>query len=147
MREENMFVRKSKISHLIKKEKAKERDKCRTIAEAELKETLKQLKKEYNQQMKELTKNHKSELKEKEKEVSQLKQEIEKNYYKYQQLRRREKELDNLSADLENMLNSMGIKIQESIQPFYRTRAKIETTKRSSDKKHTKVQSIFRAVQ
>lgn len=140
-----MFIRKSKISHLIKKERSKERSMCETKAAKELKKALANLEKKYSLEIKNISKDHKTEILNKNKEIVKLKSEINKHYTKYQEIRRRETELEMLTADFEDTLGAMGIKIHESIQPFFRNRAKIESAKRKSDKKHEKVQSIFRA--
>ncbi len=74
-----------------------------------------------------------------------MKEEIDRNYATYQAIRKREVELYQLSAEIETVVETMVIKVQESLQPFYRTRAKIETVKRKSGSRHEKVESIFRS--
>ncbi len=140
-----MFIRKSKISHLIQKERAKEKTICEKVALKNLQQAIQELENKHYNEVKNINKIHKNDLSNKNKEINNLQNEINKHYTVYQQLRRREKELDMLTADFEDMVDSMGIKIQESVQPFYRTRAKIENTKRKSNRKHVKVESIFRA--
>ncbi len=107
------------------------------------------LKKELNEKHDRILKRTISESKEiiesKEREIKRLQQELDRNYYKYMELRQREKHIDQLSDEIDEVVNDMVVKVQESIQPFYRTRAKVITTKKRSDKKHTKVESIFRA--
>ncbi|HRX15579.1 MAG: hypothetical protein JXK07_04845 [Spirochaetes bacterium] len=141
-----MFIRKSKIDMIIQKEKRKEF--LRSSAEFEKlhKKTVAELAQKQESEIKDITKYYEKELKRKQQEILQLRQEISKNHDLYQKIRQRELELDNLSASFDTVLNEMNIKVQESIQPFYRMRAKIETTKRISDKRDNKVQSIFQAM-
>ena len=141
-----MFVRKSQISGLVRKEKQRERKRCERENQLKLKNLREQLENENRQTVKSIRGELKDALKEKEKEIKLLKGEIERHYSLYQDIRRREVHLDQLSADLEDVVNSMVIKVQESLQPFYRSRAKIETMKRRSDRKNEKVESIFSAV-
>ncbi len=141
-----MLVRKSKLSTLIRKERTKERKLCKQESDRVLKEHVLELKTDYELKIHELKKDFKNELKIKDTEIALLKNEIAKNHRDYQNLRQRETDLDNMSAELEQIIETMNIKIQESMQPFYRSRARLAETKRTSDKKHTKVDSIFRAV-
>ncbi len=140
-----MFVRKSKISHLIKKEKQK----VRTFCDKYYGKKMESLKKELNEKHDRILKRTISESKEiiecKEREIKRLQQELDRNYREYMELRQREKHIDKLSDEIDEVVNDMVLKVQESIQPFYRTRAKVVTTKKRSDKKHDKVESIFRA--
>ncbi|MBN1499477.1 MAG: hypothetical protein JW982_04955 [Spirochaetes bacterium] len=142
-----MFVRKTKLSSLIKKERTKERKLCKEQFSRDIKTCLSELKEDYEQKIKILKKDFNDELRKKDKEISVLKSEIANNHRDYQNLRQRETDLDNMSAELEQIIETMNIKIQESMQPFYRTRAILAGTKRKSDKKHSKVETIFRAVQ
>lgn len=141
-----MFVRKSQISNLVKREKQRERQIC----EREYHEKIKKLRNHLENENRKIISNIKDEFKqtllEKEREIKSLKSEIDKNYSLYQEIRRREVHLDQLSSDLEDVTNLMVIKVQESLQPFYRSRAKIETFKRKSDRRNEKVESIFKAV-
>ena len=140
-----MFVRKSSISNVIKKEKQK----VKTFCDKYYGKKIESLKKELNEKHDRILKRAISESKEiiesKEREIKRLQQELDRNYYKYMELRQREKNIDKLSDEIDEVVNDMVVKVQESIQPFYRTRAKVVTTKRRSDKKHNKVESIFRA--
>lgn len=142
-----MIVRKSKISNLIKKERAKERKICQKETEKQLKDLSEELHEYYKTQMKQTSKDHRFEIRQKNNEIKKLKAEIENNHKQYQRIRLREQDLDNMSAELESVIETVSVKMQESIQPFYRTRAKVETAKRKSDKSHNKVENIFKAVQ
>jgi predicted RNase H-like nuclease (RuvC/YqgF family) len=140
-----MFVKKSKISNVIKKEKQK----VRTFCDKYYGKKLESLKKDLNEKHQKVLARTISESKEiienKEREIKRLQQELDRNYQKYMELRQREKHIDKLSDEIDEVVNDMVIKVQESIQPFYRTRAKVITTKKRSDRKHDKVESIFRA--
>lgn len=142
-----MLVRKSKLSNLIKKERAKERKICKEEAEKRIKEISDEIHEEYKKKMKKSQKDYRFELRQKNNEIKKLRTEIENSHKRYQQLRSREQELDDLAAEFESVIESVSIKMHESIQPFYRTKAKVEGTKRGSDKSHTKVERLFKAVE
>ncbi|HOO71392.1 MAG TPA: hypothetical protein PK926_06490 [Spirochaetota bacterium] len=141
-----MFVRKSQISHLIRKEKNRERKKC----EIESLEKIKKIRNAVETEKKKMEQELRGELnhaiQEKDREIKILKREIERNYLLYQDIRKREMFLNELTAEIENVVELMVVKVQESLQPFYRTRAKIDSIKRKSDRKHEKVENILTAV-
>ena len=139
-----MLIMKSKISSVIKKERAKERAECLKKSQEELKKKTSALVKSYEEKIKLLNKNFALTLKEKSKEVDHLKSEIDKKHKEYQALRLREKNLDDLSAEFQHLIEEFGIRVQEAIQPFYRSQAKISLMKRRSDKEHEKMNKIFR---
>ncbi|MCP4137840.1 MAG: hypothetical protein GY754_43160 [bacterium] len=141
-----MLIRKSRISQLIKKEREKERRKCEKENTRKMHKVIRELESEYSSAVKMIKKEHDGVLTERDRTIMMLKRNIEKNYDKYQVIRQREKHLDQLSNELEDTVESMVIKVQESVQPFYRTRGKVQSSKRRSDKKHEKVESIFYAV-
>ncbi|MDA3900354.1 MAG: hypothetical protein PF637_07525 [Spirochaetes bacterium] len=141
-----MFIRKSKIEMLIQKERQKEFARSTAEYDKMLKKTASELTQKHETDLKEIKRLYDKDIKSKQQEIIQLRQELSKNHELYQRIRQRELELDNLSASFDTVLNEMNIKVQESIQPFYRIRAKIETTKRISDKRDNKVQSIFQAM-
>ena len=140
-----MFVRKNKIAQLLKKEKQKERRLCQKENDQRFNETIKMLKQQHDSEMRELKQSLTQQLKGQERENKRLKEEIDRNYATYQLIRKREAELYQLSAEIETVVDTMVIKVQESLQPFYRTRAKIESVKRRSGNRHEKVESIFRS--
>jgi hypothetical protein len=141
-----MLVRKSRISHLILKEKSRERRRC----EQQSQELIARIKEKSRADREKLEKEFQSELKrleqEKNREIRSLKRELERNYALYQEIRKREMHLNDLTGEIENVVELMVVKVQESLQPFYRTRSKIETIKRQSDRRHEKVESILTAV-
>ena len=141
-----MFVRKSKISQLIKKEKENERKKCEKENNLKFVNAVKNLEEEHDKICKVLKKEHKQVVLKHERKILNLQREIESNYLIYRELRKREKSLDLLSSEIEDVTEVMMLKVQESLQPFFRARAKVEITKRKADKRHEKVESIFRAV-
>lgn len=142
-----MLVRKSQLNNIIKKERAKERKICKNEFQKNLKESLLEQKGSYEEEIKTNKKDYEFELKKQNKEIKNLRNEIERNHKDYQDLRKREIELDNVSHEVESVLESISIKLNESIQPFYRTRSKLDRIKRKSDRKSTKVENIFRSAQ
>ncbi len=141
-----MLVRKSQISSVIKKEKKKVLVKCEKESSQNLQKLKKNLETEHNTKLRELRTRHKQLILQKDNEINRLRKEIEKHHSLYMDLRQREKQLDELTIEVDSIIESMVVKVQESLQPFYRVRAKVEATKRKSDKKHEKVESIFSAV-
>ncbi len=141
-----MIVRKSKISQLIKKERQKERKLCQRESDERIRDLKQQITDKYTEEIRSIRLEYRREVKTLEKENQTLKREIDRNFSIYQKVRRREEHLEQLSSEFEDIVDVMNIKVQESLQPFYRTRAKIENSKRRSDKKHEKVESIFRAM-
>jgi len=141
-----MLVRKSKISQLIKKERQKERSICQKENDLIIINQKKELTEEHASILRETKKKFRQQLNEKERENLRLKKEIDKNYSLYQDIRQKEKHIDGLSDEIEDVVDAMVVRVQESLQPFYRTRSKIESSKRRSDRKNEKVESIFRAI-
>jgi len=140
-----MYIRKSMISKLILKEKQKVKISCEKQASIKIKKLQTQIITEYEDRIKELSEINYLLIKKKDREIKKLNKEIEQNRNHYISVRQRENSVDELSDEIEYVVNNMVLKVQETLQPFYRTRAKIEATKRASDKKHNKVESIFRA--
>jgi hypothetical protein len=143
---EKMLIFKSSISSIIKKERAKERSECQNAHSLVLKKTVSDLTRSYELKMKQMTKDHLIEIKNKDREINALKNELNKNHNAYQELRRREKELDNLTSEFEEVLELLTVKVHEAIQPYYRMRAKIQAVKRSSDRKNEKTEGILRQI-
>ncbi len=141
-----MYIKKSKISQLIKREREKERLNSKKECNREIKNLKKELESKHAEIVKELKAKHKEIRLMQTKEIRMLRNEIEKNHSKYMELRLREKNLNDLSAEMEAELNKMATRVHESMQPFYRTMSKVETTKRKSDRKHEKVERIFSVV-
>jgi len=141
-----MIVRKSRISQLIKKERTRERKLCQKETNMRLQDLKEQLVDQYTLEMRAMRKEYRQQVKNLEKENHTLKRELDRNFAVYQRVRSREEHLEQLSSEFEDIVDVMNVRVQESLQPFYRTRAKIENTKRKSDKKHEKVESIFRAI-
>jgi len=160
-----MFILKRKIAQVIKKERKEERDicekesrnnikaltlsmtrdhtdeKCRLIKQHTTE--LEQLKAAYEKSVKEIKTDHKKQVQKLITENKKLGREIEKNYETYKVIRTREKHLDHLTAEFEGEINKMISRVHESIQPFYRTAYKVESTKRKSDKTHRKVETVL----
>lgn len=141
-----MFVRKNKITRLIKKEKERERLRCEKESARQIKNLKSELENKHAVIVKELNAGHKKTVLELGNEIRRLKSEIDRNYSTYMDIRIREKAIKQLTAEMEAEVNRMVTKIHESIQPFYRTMSKVESTGRKSDKKHDKVERIFHVV-
>ena len=141
-----MFIKKKNISTLLKKERQKEKKLSEKYYTQKYKKEMKKIIEAHERELKEIIQESNEQLRQKNWEIQLLKNEIEKNHSKYIEIRQKEKHVDLLSREIDDVVNDMIIKVQESVQPFYRTRAKVERTKRKSDKSHNKVQSIFEAV-
>ncbi|MDY6935685.1 MAG: hypothetical protein SVZ03_15875 [Spirochaetota bacterium] len=141
-----MFIRKSTISKLIKREREKERLRCEKEYNQKIHHLRKEFEKSHAETMKKMKKHHEHHSIQLNNKIQMLKKEIERNHAKYQEIRMRESGLDDLSVEMENEVNKMVIKIHESLQPFYRTVSKVEAIKRKSDKKHEKIENIFSVV-
>lgn len=141
-----MLIRKSKISNIIKKEKEKERRLCQKEHDLRIRELNNNFEEKLAHEVRELKKDFRIQIKSFERENERLRREIDMHYVMYKKLRQREEYLDHLSSEIEDVIDTMTIKFQETLQPFYRAKAKIEITKRKSDKKHEKVESIFRVM-
>lgn len=141
-----MFVRKTQIANVIKKERHKERLQNEKHFELRLQRIKKELEENHKVFIHTMLQEHRQVLQQKDKEIKLLKKEMEAHEWRYRQIRKREQEIEELSYEVEGVIDTMVLKVQESLQPFYRTRAKVEFTKRKSDKDHEKVESIFRAI-
>jgi hypothetical protein len=138
-----MIIFKSSISRVIRREREKVRKSC----EAEYLKKIKSLKRDMEKSTSKKIDILKSEyigiIEEKDKEIEKLISAIDTNYKRYIQVRRREKQLDNLSNEIEDVIENMVTKVHESVQPFYRARAKVLATKKISDKNHDVVKNIL----
>lgn len=141
---EKMLILKNRISGVIKKERARERTECIKNAQAELREKTSELKKHYEEKIKQLSREYNNALNRKISEIEILRNELDSRHKEYQALRLREKQLDDLSAEFQHLIEDFGLKVQEAIQPFYRSQAKISLMKRRSDKNHDKLAKVFR---
>ena len=141
-----MLARKSKISSLLKKEREKERLRCEKECSKEIRNLRKVLENKNAAIIKNLKADHKKVTLQLRGELRKLRNELEKNHSRYVEIRLREKELDELSSVIEVDVNKMITRVHESIQPFYRTMAKVDNVKRNSDKKHEKIERIFSIV-
>ena len=138
-----MFIRKSKISDLIAKEKKRERIICEKEKTNILKKITREIEEKNRKTIEELKKNYDNIIIQKDNQIGLLRKEIDKHYFLYREIRKREEALDTVTSDVEDEVEKMLLKIHESIQPFYRTRAKIETIKRFSNRKNGKMENTF----
>lgn len=139
-----MIVLKSRISQLIKKERARERKQVSAHYEREMAQMKREMEQAYAAEKKELKRNYKNELVKRERQIKRLQLEIDRNYTTYQEIRNREKHLDELTNELERVMESMFINVQESTQPFLRARSKVEAVRNRSARDNKKVERIFR---
>ncbi len=141
-----MFVKKETLTSIIQKERKKEFERCSKEYAKQIKTETTKLESQHAAKIKDVIRKYDNLLKQKDVEINTLKDEIHANYRLYQELRSREISLDALSHDFEAIIHEMNIKIQESIQPFYRVLSKTEGVKRLSDKKNHKIESVFKAM-
>lgn len=138
-----MIILKSSINRILKREKEKIKKSC----EIEFSRKMKTIKRDIEANHVKAIKNIKTEydliINQKNREIENLTSAIDTNYKRYLQVRQREKQLDNLSNEIEDVIESMVTKVHESVQPFYRTRAKVLTAKKISDKNHNVVKKIL----
>jgi len=138
-----MLVFKHQINGIISKEKDKVRKNCEKDYNRKVKSLRKDLHTDYERSLKNLKNEYEDIIDEKEREIAKLQRLIDRNHKRYQEIRQREKHLDDLSYEIEDVVDNMVVKVQQSLQPFYRTRAKVITSKKYSDKGHAKVKSIL----
>lgn len=139
-----MFIRKSRISQLIKKERAHERKQVSREYEKKIRELKREMHEDQTRTVNELKDERSRELRKRDREIKKLKSEIQHHYATYQDVLKRERYLDELSGEMEEIMEKMLVSVNESVQPFYRTRSKVEAMKSRSAKKHDKVENIFR---
>ena len=138
-----MFILKKNISRTINKEKEKVKKVCEKEHKVKIEALRRKLEKDYVKGMNNIKSAYEETIEEKERELNKLRNVLERNYQRYQQIRQREKYLDDLSFEIEGVVEKMVIGVQESLQPFYRTRAKVLTTSKQSDKQHSKVKNLL----
>jgi|WetSurMetagenome_2_1015567.scaffolds.fasta_scaffold502397_1 hypothetical protein len=138
-----MFIRKTRITVLIKKERSRERILCKKESDRSIKKARNEMDNKYKLIIKELKEKYSNIIEEQNAEIKLLRNEIEKNHNVYTNIRLREKHLYDLHMEVESELTRMITKVHESMQPFYRSMAKIELTKKKSDKKHTKYDRLL----
>jgi len=138
-----MFVLKKNISRVINKEKEKVKKICEREHKAKIEALRRKLEKDYVKGIHNIKSAYEETIEEKERELNKLRNLLERNYHRYQQIRQREKYLDDLSFEIEGVVEKMVLGVQESLQPFYRTRAKVLTTSKQSDKEHARVKNLL----
>ncbi|MFA5519121.1 MAG: hypothetical protein WDA74_07700 [Spirochaetota bacterium] len=138
-----MIILKKNISRAINKEKEKVKKECEKQEKMKIKALRIKLEKEHAAGLSSIKSSYEETIEEKERELNRLRNILERNYRRYQQVRQREKYLDDLSYEIEGVVEKMIIGVQESIQPFYRTRAKVFTVSKQSDKQHSKVKNLL----
>lgn len=138
-----MIILKKNISRTINKEKEKMKKECEKQHKVKVETLRRKLERDHATGVKNIKSSYEETIEEKERELDRLRNILERNYRRYQQVRQREKYLDDLSYEIEGVVEKMVIGVQESLQPFYRTRAKVLTTSKQSDKQHSKVKNLL----
>lgn len=138
-----MIILKKNISRTINKEKEKVKKECEKQHKVKVETLRRKLEREHANGVKNIKSSYEETIEEKERELNRLRNILERNYRRYQQVRQREKYLDDLSYEIEGVVEKMVIGVQESLQPFYRTRAKVFTASKQSDKQHNKVKNLL----
>ncbi|PKL15982.1 MAG: hypothetical protein CVV49_18600 [Spirochaetae bacterium HGW-Spirochaetae-5] len=138
-----MIIFKSSISRVIRREREKVRKSCEAEYAKKIKSLKRDLEKSNSKKLNIMKSEYVAIIEEKDREIEKLISAIDTNYKRYIQVRRREKQLDNLSNEIEDVIENMVTKVHESVQPFYRTRAKVLATKKISDKNHDGVKNIL----
>jgi len=138
-----MIILKKNISRAINKEKEKVKKECEKKHKMKIEALRRKLEKDHAAGIKNIKLSYEETIEEKERELNRLRNILERNYRRYQQVRQREKYLDDLSYEIEGVVEKMVIGVQESLQPFYRTRAKVLTTTKQSDKQHSKIKKLI----
>lgn len=138
-----MIILKSSISGILKKEKNKVRKSCEKEYSKKLSSMKLNLENSHAKDISSIRSEYERVIENKDNEIEKLRSVIDRNYQRYQQVRQREKYLDALSSEIENVIDHMVVRVQESVQPFYRTRAKVLSVKRVSDKSDDKMKKIL----
>ena len=138
-----MIILKKNISRAINKEKEKVKKECEKQHKMKIAALRRKLEKDHAAGIKNIKTSYEETIEEKERELNKLRNILERNYRRYQQVRQREKYLDDLSYEIEGVVEKMVIGVQEALQPFYRTRAKVLTTSKQSDKQHSKIKKLL----
>lgn len=138
-----MIILKKNISRAINKEKEKVKRECEKKQKMKIEALRIKLEKEHAAGINSIKSSYEETIEEKERELNRLRNILERNYRRYQQVRQREKYLDDLSYEIEGVVEKMIVGVQESLQPFYRTRAKVFTASKQSDKQHPKIKNLL----
>lgn len=141
----NIFFRiiSNQVEESFANGKKKGEDKAKKKYQTLLEQEKKELKESYEYKLQKTKKEYQQNLIQKNHRIKKLIAQINDNRNSYAELRKRENDLDIMSQDIENITNSMTIRIQEAAQPFLKFMAKVENIKRVSDKKDQKISKIF----
>ncbi len=138
-----MIILKSRINDMLRKEKEKVRRTCEKEYGKRLTSMKHNLENGHARTISNMRNEYERIIEDKNSEIEKLRNVIDRNYLRYQQVRQREKYLDALSNEIENVIDHMVIRVQESVQPFYRTRAKVLSVKKVSDKSDDKMKKVL----
>ena len=138
-----MIILKSSINDILRKEKDKVRKSCEKEFNRKLSSMKVSLENSHAKTVSTMKKDYERIIEDKNSEIEKLRNVIDRNYLRYQQVRQREKYLDALSHEIENVVEHMVVRVQESVQPVYRTRAKVLSVKKVSDKSDDKMKKVL----
>ncbi|HOP64933.1 MAG TPA: hypothetical protein PK358_06705 [Spirochaetota bacterium] len=138
-----MIIRKSSINDILRKEKDKVRKSCEREFSKKLNSMKLNLENTHSKNISSIKDEYEDIIDVKNREIEKLKNIIDRNYIRYQEVRQREKYLDALSHEIENVIDHMVVRVQESVQPFYRTRSKVLSIKKVSDKSDDKMKKVL----
>jgi hypothetical protein len=138
-----MIILKSSINDILRKEKDKVRKTCEKEFNKRLTSMKVSLENSHAKAISTIKNDYERILEDKNSEIEKLQNVIDRNYLRYQQVRQREKYLDALSHEIENVVEHMVLRVQESVQPVYRTRAKVLSVKKVSDKTDEKMKKVL----
>jgi hypothetical protein len=141
----NFFYKKisARIRKAVSAVQRKERKQVEKEFKKKSRQRIAETKRHYIQMMSEQKKNYEQIITIKNKEIQNMKNKFRRRKNDYEMLRKREYELDMLTADFENIADAMSVRVQEAIQPLLRSRGKIHYIRRNSDKKDEKITKIF----
>jgi hypothetical protein len=138
-----MIILKSSINDILRKEKDKVRKSCEKEFNRKLSSIKISLENSHAKAVSTMKNDYERIIEDKNSEIEKLRNVIDRNYLRYQQVRQREKYLDALSHEIENVIEHMVVRVQESVQPFYRTRAKVLSVRKVSDKSDEKMRKVL----
>ena len=138
-----MIILKSSINDILRKEKDKVRRTCEKEYGRKLSSMKNSLENAHAKTISSMKSEYERIIDDKNREIEKLRSVIDRNYHRYQQVRQREKYLDALSSEVENVIEHMVVRVHESVQPVYRTRAKVLSVKKVSDKSDDKMKKVL----
>jgi hypothetical protein len=138
-----MIILKSSINRIIRREKEKARKSCEAEYLKKIKSMKRNLENSHLKKINLMKSEYEETIRDKDREIEKLMSAMDTNYKRYLQVRQREKYLDSLSNEIEDVIENMVTRVNESVQPFYRARAKVLAIKKISDKNHVVAKKVL----